>query len=75
LIFDFYQLEIGRKNKYKHVCNLAKSKYGIEISVLDVRRLVEKWLINKKLADTLRSNKDKSLISNGNISFKQSFIR
>ena len=60
----FNQLEIGCKNKYKHVSNLANSKLGIEISGLGVRRLVEKWLNNRKLADKLRSNKDKLLISN-----------
>ena len=45
----FNQLEIGCKNKYKHVSNLVNSKLGIEISGLGVRRLVEKWLYNRKL--------------------------
>ena len=58
----FNQLEIGCKNKYKHVSNLANSKLGIEISGLGVRRLVEKWLKNRKLDDKVRSYKDKLLI-------------
>ena len=65
VIHLFNQLEIGCKNKYKHVSNLAKSKYGIEISGMGVRSLVGKWLNNKKLANKPRSNKDKFLISNG----------
>jgi hypothetical protein len=46
VIHLFNQLKIGCKNKYKHVSNLAKSKYGIEISRMGVRSLVEKWLNN-----------------------------
>jgi hypothetical protein len=65
VIHLFNQLEIGCKNKYKHVSYLSKSKYGIEISGMGVRSLVEKWLNNKKYADKPRSNKDKLLISNG----------
>ncbi len=63
VIYLFNQFEIGCKNKYKHVSNLANSKLGIEISGLCLRRLIEKLLNNRKLADKLRSNKNKFLIS------------
>ena len=64
VIHLFNELEIGCKNKYKHVSNLVQSKYGIEISGKGVKRWVDKWLKDKKLAEQLRSNKAKLLISN-----------
>ena len=39
--------------------NLAQSKYGIKISGKGVKRWVDKWLKDKKLAKQLRSNKAK----------------
>ena len=43
---------------------LAKSKFGIEISDKGAYGIVKKWQSTQRLADRLRANKAKRLISN-----------
>jgi len=57
-------LEVGCKYKYKVISALAKSNYGIEISDKGAYGIVKKWQSTQRLADRLRANKAKRLISN-----------
>jgi hypothetical protein len=54
---------VGCKYKYQVISRIAKSNYGIEISERGVRSLVYNWLNSKRLADHLRDNRAKILIS------------
>ena len=63
IISLFNQIELGCKNKYKVVSEVAKNNFGILISSKSVKALVDKWIKNNKLADRRRANKDKRLIS------------
>ena len=67
IISLFNQLEIGCKNKYNVVSELAKNNLGLFISSKSVKRLVDKWFKTNKLADRRRANKDKRLISNASM--------
>lgn len=60
----FNDLEVGCKYKFKVIAFLAKNKYGIDISDRRVRDIVDKWTRTKRLADVIRTNKSKLLISN-----------
>jgi hypothetical protein len=60
----YNNLEVGCKNKYKVISALAKSNYGIEISDKGAYGIVKKWHSTQRLADRLRANKAKRLISN-----------
>jgi hypothetical protein len=50
--------------KYKLILFLAHSKYGIEISDRGIINIVNKWKSSKKLADQIRHNRSKLMISN-----------
>jgi hypothetical protein len=60
----YNDLEIGCKNKFKLISFLAHNKYGIEISDRGVINIVNKWKRSKKLADQIRHNRSKLMISN-----------
>ena len=50
IISLFNQLELGCRNKYKVVSELAKNNFGIIISARTVKRYVDRWNKAKKLA-------------------------
>jgi transposase len=62
IISLFNQLEIGCRNKYKVVSDLAKNNFGISISAKTVKRWIDRWNKTNKLADRPRYNKRKLLI-------------
>ena len=43
IISLFNQLELGCRNKYKVVSELAKNNFGIIISARTVKRYVDRW--------------------------------
>ena len=60
----FNQLEIGCRNKYKVVSDLAKNNFGIIISAKTVKRWIDRWMKTNNSYDRPRDNRDKLLISN-----------
>ena len=75
IISLFNQIELGCKNKYKVVSEVAKNNLRILISSKSVKRLVDKWIKTNKLADRRRANKDKRLISNaGMLAINQALL-
>jgi len=60
----YNDLEVGCKYKFKLLSHLASSKYGIEISDRGIINIVNKWKRSQKLADQIRHNRAKLLISN-----------
>ena len=64
IISLFNQLEIGCRNKYKVVSDLANNNFGIIISAKTVKRWIDRWTKTNKLADRPRDNRAKLLISN-----------
>ncbi len=64
IISLFNQLEIGCRNKYKVVSDLANNNFGIIISAKTVKRWIDRWAKTNKLADRPRDNRAKQLISN-----------
>ena len=64
LISLFNQLEIGCRNKYKVVSDLAKNNFGIIISAKTVKRWIDRWMKTNKSVDRPRDNRAKLLISN-----------
>jgi hypothetical protein len=64
IISLFNPLEIGCRNKYKVVSDLAKNNFGIIISAKTVNRWIDRWMKTNNSVDRPRDNKDKLLISN-----------
>ena len=64
IISLFNQLEIGCRNKYKVVSDLAKNNFGIIISAKTVKRWIDRWMKTSKSVDRPRDNRAKLLISN-----------
>ena len=55
----YNDLEVGHKNKYTVISNLALSNYGIELSAKRVIIFIEKRVKSRRLGDQLRYNKSK----------------
>ena len=64
IISLFNQLEIGCRNKYKVVSDLAKNNFGIIISAKTVKRWIDRWMKTNNSYDRPRDNRAKLLISN-----------
>ena len=64
IISLFNQLEIGCRNKYKVVSDLAKNNFGIIISAKTVKRWIDRWMKTNNSVDRPRDNRAKLLISN-----------
>ena len=63
IISLFNQLEIGCRNKYKVVSDLANNNnFGIIISAKTVKRWIDRWTKTNKLADRPRDNRAKLII-------------
>ena len=57
------ELPYNTKNKYDIISQNAANKYGIFISARAISELIKKWVQTKSVADILRNNKLKSLIT------------
>ncbi len=51
IISLFNQLEIGCRNKYKVVSDLAKNNFGIIISAKTVKRSIDRWMKTNNSVD------------------------
>ncbi len=51
IISLFNQLEIGCRNKYKVVSDLAKNNFGIIISAKTVKRWIDRWMKTNNSVD------------------------
>ncbi len=63
----YNDLELGCKYKFKLLSFLAQSKYAIEISDRGVRNIVNKWRRSETLADQIRHNRSKLMISDAGL--------
>ena len=67
IVYLFNKLSKGFRDKYSFVSNQAKAIYQISISESGVRRLIKKWQNTNQVADRIKTNVSKCLISNAGL--------
>ena len=63
IVYLFNKINNGVRDKYSFISNQAKTIYQISISESGVRRLIKKWKNTNQVADRLKTNVSKCLIS------------
>ena len=63
IVYLFNKISNGVRDKYSFISNQAKTIYQISISESGVRRLIKKWKNTNQVADRLKTNVSKCLIS------------
>ena len=69
IVYLFNKISNGVRDKYSFISNQAKTIYQISISESGVKRLIKKWKNTNQVADRLKTNVSKCLISKAGKNF------